>query len=137
MSIFAVRIFEGVKPGGKLSFYKLEKDGICQIDEFYEEVHKDKTHDREMKRILAMMNYLSETDKNLPKERFRPIKEGGRTVGYEFKYGALRVYCVKKNPNVVVILGGYKNNQKKDINRLVSTIEEANTELSIYVITEE
>lgn len=136
MSTFAVRNFESVKSGGRLSFYKLEKDGICQIDEFYDEVCKDKTHEREMTKILAMMNYMAEYDVLLPKEKFRPIEDGGEVAGYEFKNGTLRIYCVKKNPNVVVILGGYKKEQKKDIRKLVATIKEAKSELSEYIMTE-
>ncbi|MDL2255184.1 hypothetical protein LJC38_01185 [Parabacteroides sp. OttesenSCG-928-K15] len=38
-------------------------------------------------------------------------------IGYEFKSGSLRLYVIKEDPNVVIVLGGYKTDQKKDIKR--------------------
>lgn len=98
------------------SFKKMYIDGTCQFDEFYEEVHASKNEYKDMAGIIALMECFSGT--LLPKEKFRQIKDLDRNDIYEFKKKGLRVYVLLCKPDVVIILGGYKKNQKKDINRL-------------------
>lgn len=66
-----------------------------------------------MKKILSTMDYLARNDTFLPQSKFNSIKERGRVIGYEFKEDELRVYCTKVSPNVLIIMGGCKNNQKR------------------------
>ena len=98
------------------SFKKMYIDGTCQFDDFYEEVHASKNEYKDMAGIIALMECFSDT--LLPKEKFRQIKDLDRNDIYEFKKKGLRVYVLLCKPDVVIILGGYKKNQKKDINRL-------------------
>ena len=39
------------------------------------------------------------------------------------------VYCLKPTPNVVVVFGGYKKNQEKDVKRLYKIVEEVKDEI--------
>ncbi len=64
-----------------------------------------------------------------PKEKFNSIKHGKNVIGYEFKKNDLRVYCLKPASNVVVVFGGYKKNQKKDVKRLENIAEEVKDEI--------
>ena len=124
MSNFAVELFEPVRSDGKLKFYKLLKNGKAQFDSFYDEVCKNRKHFNDLKRILACMNYVAETDAKMPVKKVNSIKDGGKEIAIEFKKNELRVYCVKKNPDVLVVLGGYKKEQKKDINKLKKFIKD-------------
>ena len=118
MCTFAVQLLESVRNNGKLRFYKMLKDGVAPFDLFYEEVCGDKRHKKDMLKILAMMDYVAETNAILPKEKVNSIKEGDKVIGIEFKKNDLRVYCLKQDPDVFVVMGGYKKNQDNDIKNL-------------------
>lgn len=98
------------------TFKKMYINGVCQFDDFYEEVHASKNEYKNLVAIMALMQCFS--DIILPKEKFRQIKDIGRNDVYEFKKKGLRVYVLLCKPDVVIILGGYKKDQKKDISRL-------------------
>lgn len=98
------------------TFKKMYINGVCQFDDFYEEVHASKNEYKNLVAIMALMQCFS--DILLPKEKFRQIKDIGRNDVYEFKKKGLRVYVLLCKPDVVIILGGYKKDQKKDISRL-------------------
>ena len=98
------------------TFKKMYINGVCQFDDFYEEVHASKNAYKNLVAIMALMQCFS--DILLPKEKFRQIKDIDRNDVYEFKKKGLRVYVLLCKPDVVIILGGYKKDQKKDISRL-------------------
>ena len=127
--MFAVEKLEAVRDTGKVLFFKLVKDDVCWFDDFYEEQNKDAKHASELRAILTMMDYMAETDARFPEEKFNSIKHGKNAIGYEFKKKDLRVYCLKPASNVVVVFGGYKKNQKKDVARLEKIAEEVNDEI--------
>jgi hypothetical protein len=116
MHTFALEKLEEVKDG-KLIFYKIRIDGVCLYDEFCRELENDKTSTKSMNKIRTYMNILAESDCLLPSTKFNSIKPNNKVIGYEFKSDTLRVYVIKKKPNVFIVLGGYKKNQKKDIEK--------------------
>lgn len=99
-------------------FKKLIIDGTCQIDQFISELERDSMRQRYLKRIIAIMDSLRST-RNLPISKFRNIKNSDMSNLFEFKYEDIRIYVVKKRPNVFIALGGYKSHQESDIARLV------------------
>jgi hypothetical protein len=58
-------------------------------------------------------------NKLLPKTRFRDITLSKKEMikEYEFKSRNLRVYAIKSPGGKIILLGGYKSNQKKDIKK--------------------
>ena len=135
MSTFAVELLESVRTNGKLRFYSLIKDGNNLFDSFFNEVSRDKRHKTDLIRIISTMDYVAETDAKMPKEKVNSIKDGDRVVGLEFKKNDLRVYCLKLEPNVVVIMGGYKKNQNKDLNTIKQLLKD-NKELPELLLLE-
>lgn len=127
--MFAVEKLEAIRDNGKVLFFKLVKDGVCLFDDFYEKQNMDAKHASELRSILSLMDYMAETDAIFPKEKFNSIKQGKNVVGYEFKKNELRVYCLKPASNVVVVFGGYKKNQEKDVKRLQRIVEEVKDEI--------
>lgn len=128
--MFAVEKLEAVRDVGKVLFFKLVKDGVCWFNDFYEEQNKDAGHVSELKTILTMIDYMAETNAMLPKGKYNSIKHGKNVIGYEFKKEDLRVYCLRPALNVVVVVfGGYKKNQKKDVKRLENIAEEVKDEI--------
>ncbi len=104
-------------------YYKLYIDGVCQFDEFLEEIKKNKNDRKLFNYIIQYMDGL--TDQNrYPKTKFNHIEDSNRSDIFEFKKDRLRVYVIKQKPNMFIIIGGYKNNQKKDIKNLKSKVKD-------------
>ena len=99
-----------------VQFYELELDGKRLFSEFYEDL-TDAKDKRTFIAIAALMDNFSFNQK-LPKEKFRPIKNIKRKNVYEFKKNNIRVYVLMQKPDMFVILGGDKANQKKDIHKV-------------------
>ena len=118
MCTFAVESFDSVRDNGKIRFYKVLIDGEAQIDSFEKEISKDKALKKEWKKVLTCMDYVAETNGILPSKKLNSIKDDGKEIAIEFKSSSLRIYCFKIDPNVFVILGGYKKDQKEDIKKL-------------------
>ena len=125
MCIFAVEKIEQVRDDGKIHFFKLFKDKRCFFDEFVNDIRGNSNDYKSFVSLVAIMDFMAENDSNLPSKKFNAIKKGKNVIGYEFKKDDLRVYCVKKEPNVIVILGGYKKNQEKDIDKFIRLISDA------------
>lgn len=104
-------------------FYKLYLNGKCQYDSFEADVRKVADDFKELTCILSRMEMYCPTQL-LPKTKFNHIKggKGDRKDVYEFKEGRLRVYVIVIQPNVYVVTGGYKKDQKKDIRKMMNRI---------------
>ena len=125
MSTFAVENYEPIY-GEKLTFYKLSVDNVFLIDEF-----ENNLTARERKwfnNILACMEDMANYDRLLPNTKFKNIKGINRDNVFEFKKEQLRVYVLKKSPDVIIIFGGHKENQKKEIKRLSHIVNELKME---------
>lgn len=100
---------------GIISFKKLVIDGFCPYEEFWMQVEKEGNLRKQLVGIVHNMNEVANR-KSLPKEKFRDITPDKESVNeYEFKKGDLRVYAIKDVAGHIVILGGKKNSQKRDI----------------------
>ncbi len=109
----------------EFSYYKLVINGKCQFDDFLDEVSKNAIDISNMKKILTLMDII-DNSRLLPKSKFNSIKGVKRSDVFEFKADSLRVYVIKKYPNMYIILGGYKKNQTKDIERIKQRIKNFN-----------
>jgi len=106
---------------GKQIFYKLEINGYCQFDEYESKIGTNARYMDELFSIYGTMEDVA-NNKLVPKEKFKditlsskdPIKE------YEFKSKHLRVYAIKCDDGKIIILGGKKNKQKREIKRFRS-----------------
>lgn len=122
MHTFVFEIIDAVH--GKQTFEKLIVDGVCFIDEFEAEIKSDGQLYSEYRTIFAYMNFIA-AGQSLPKTKFREIKGGNiQTKRYEFKSKHLRIYAFNKPNGKVVVLGGYKQTQENDINKLNAIVKE-------------
>jgi putative component of toxin-antitoxin plasmid stabilization module len=99
-----------------VQFYELELDGKRLFSEFIE----DLTDAKDKKTFIAIATIMDNFSFNqkLPDKLFKQIKSIGRKDVYEFKKANLRVYVIMQKPNMFIILGGYKTNQQKDIEKI-------------------
>ncbi|MGQ1908192.1 hypothetical protein ACT3CE_00245 [Marinifilum sp. RC60d5] len=119
MSKYSLNEIEGIE--GKQNIYKLHIDELCMFDEFEEEIGNKGQYEEELYAIYSLMEDVAD-NKLLPKEKFRDItiSKKEKFKEYEFKSKHLRVYAIKAPDGKVVIMGGYKNRQKKDIKKFRS-----------------
>ncbi|MGD9993479.1 MAG: hypothetical protein AB7S69_09285 [Salinivirgaceae bacterium] len=104
---------------GKQEIYKLEIDDSCQFDDFEREIVKRKQYEEELTSILAHIEDFS-NNKTLPEKKFKILNKSDkkdRIKEYEFKSRNLRVYGIKAPDGQIIIMGGYKSNQKKDLKK--------------------
>ena len=111
MSKFALKEIELIK--GKQTFNKLLVDDIAPFDRFTEELEEQ--YESELASIFYRMEAVANLQ-SLPKDKFRELKGGkGEVKEYEFKSKHLRVYAIHQKDGKIVVMGGYKNSQDKDI----------------------
>ena len=104
------------------TFYKLYVDGKCDFDEFMEEIERNIADMKSMGAILNFMDALSAT--LLPGTKYNYIHDNRRKDLYEFKKRNLRVYVIDQRPDIYVVMGGYKANQKKDIAKFKERVKD-------------
>lgn len=110
MPKFETRNIDTIK--GTQKFYKLIKDGVCQIDDFEDDL--EEIYKSELKTIYSYMDQLANL-KSLPKTKFHFYnKAKGGFREFEFKSKHLRVYGIVINEGKLIILGGMKANQDDD-----------------------
>lgn len=111
MHKFALEKIEAVK--GKQTFFKLKKGRKCFLDDFEAEVKRNKQYLEELGKLYAIMEAVS-NNQSLPNTKFKEITPKKEKVKeYEVKTKHLRLYLIKHPDGKIVILGGYKNTQKK------------------------
>ena len=134
MSTFDLKEIISVK--GKQKFYQLtindnpifnkedtenikneKKTGV--LDTFEKELEKKYKKDIEM--IYAYMNMVSNGD-HIPGTKYHEldIYKNDPYQDFEFKHGKLRIYGVKITGGKIIFLGGYKNQEEKNLTRLRS-----------------
>ncbi|MDE6537284.1 MAG: hypothetical protein K2M13_04525 [Muribaculaceae bacterium] len=100
----------------KLTFYKVYRSGKCDYDEFIENLNgKYKSLREELGAIHAIIDKIGIIQ--LPPSKFRNIKGGknDRKDIWEIKSKHLRVYLIRKEPDMFLLLGGIKTKQEEDI----------------------
>ncbi|MFC2131044.1 hypothetical protein ACFLSQ_06380 [Bacteroidota bacterium] len=111
MPIFALEKIEAVK--GNQDFYKLFIDGNCEFDDFEEEAKVN--YRSEINSVYTYMELVAKLITVSPR-KFKDITPKKENVKeYEFKTKHLRIYAIKEPGGKLVICGGYKNTQPRDI----------------------
>ena len=115
---YATEIFD-IVGNPYYQYYKLSIEGVCQFDEFVEEVKKIAQESRSYEKILYLMDVMSpQLLSKLPKSKFRhiiPNNKKERADIYEFKHETSRVYVIFQNANIYIVRGGRKKSQSSDI----------------------
>ncbi|MBO9573646.1 MAG: hypothetical protein J7497_15770 [Chitinophagaceae bacterium] len=93
------------------------KTGV--LDEY--EAGLEKRYQKDLKMIYAYMDRVS-NNLAVSGQKYHELDRpsGDRVKDFEFKHGDLRVYGFKHDSGKIITVGGYKNSQKADIQRLRS-----------------
>lgn len=111
--------FEVVRNRNKYTFKKVYKNGKSFFDEFVDGL----TQAPDKAALASIYNLMEnfDKDKKLPYSLFHPVKKNDkkdRDDVYEFKKNKVRVYVVLGEDNVIILLGGFKSTQDKDIKKV-------------------
>jgi len=91
MSRFVLKEIEAIK-GSKYDFYKLEIDGICDFDEFENDIYSKKRYISEFKTLISYAQIFADGAR-LPDNKLAPIYLKINDVSaFEFKSKHLRIY---------------------------------------------
>lgn len=116
MPKFAVKKIEEIV--GRVSFYKLEVEGICPFDEFWKEIEKDGNMAKELNTIQTRMGQIANMA-HISGDKFHKL-EGTKDdwTEYEIKTKNLRVYLFQEEgTGKIVVCGGKKKDQVSDIEK--------------------
>lgn len=115
MNKFALKHIDEIV--GRLKIFKLLVNNRSEYDEFERQIEKQVTYISELVTIQARLQDIAD-GKLLPKEKFRNITPKKELVKeYEIKTRHLRVYLFhEENTGRVIVYGGKKTTQQKDIN---------------------
>ncbi|MCF8273099.1 MAG: hypothetical protein K9I95_04630 [Flavobacteriaceae bacterium] len=126
MSKFVPKIIEEVSIN--ISVYKLLVNGKCQFDEFYKEHNNKIDYKNQLGQIQNILLSIGKDDlEKLPVSKFKQLKRNKRdpNVDYEIRTRDFRVYLVRdKRLGKIIVLGGLKKNQTKDLLKLRSIKKE-------------
>lgn len=102
---------------GNQRIFKLYEEGKCEFNEFWKRIESEGNLVNELAVIFRRLEDIS-CGRRLPKEKYRKLQLSLSWDAYEIKTKHLRVYLIK-NPldGQILIAGGKKTNQKKDIKR--------------------
>lgn len=115
MSKFALHKIDTIK--GKQEVCQVSINGVKELDRFEEELSKSSTYMSELRTIFTYIQHLAE-NRTLPEAKFKDITPKKEIVReYEFKSKHLRVYAIQKKGGKIIVLCGYKKDQKEDIKR--------------------
>lgn len=115
MPVYSLKKIDEI--GGKIVFYKLVKDDICLFDDFENQIESEGTYKAELNTIQARLIQIANL-KTLPKTKYKDITPDKESVKeYEIKTENLRVYLFRDPRGHIVVLGGKKSKQKKDIKK--------------------
>ena len=104
------------------TYYKLYVNDRCYFEDFYNEVMEDVKGSNDMASIVSLMENLGA--QLLPAAKFNHIHDAKRSDLFEFKKNKLRVYVIKQEPVIYVVMGGHKNEQKSDIAKLKKRVKD-------------
>lgn len=122
MHTFVLRKIDQVK--GKINFYKLEIDGICEFDQFCDELQRG-GEGKVLYYLFALMDSIANLRHPPAKKKVRELKgrkKSDHVKDFEIKKDvngvSKRVYYFKDENGNVIVFGSSKSDQEEDIARL-------------------
>jgi len=114
-----------IQKNTKIVVYELYKNDSSLFEEFYEKSITDSKLFANMSRALRIIEDTANLQRK-PKTKFRQISNSKLNCKvYEAKADNVRIYLFEENKTGrIIVLGGIKGNQKKDIRKVISTIKE-------------
>jgi|SRR5690554_1309650 len=125
MSNYSLILSEHVSQATKIKVWELCVDEESILESFVKQVMDEGTYSNDLAGAIKNLEMAANLV-TLPKTKFREIKSqkiNGKL--YEAKKGSIRIYHFHEaGTGRIIIFGGVKNDQKKDIKLAVKTIKD-------------
>lgn len=106
----------------KKSVFQIVTNNKCPFKDFFEECKQNKQLENQLGQIQSILMSIGKDEENkIPPKKFKCLRKNGKDPhkDYEIKTKDLRVYLfIDSKYGKIVVLGGQKKTQKKDISRL-------------------
>ena len=113
--MFVIKLLDEVT--GRFPFYKLIKNGKCQFDEFIDQLEKFGNMDTDIEAIFNIINRKA-NGHDVPPTMFKQLHGNENVKDFEVRKGAIRIYVAKYLNGYLIILGGLKPDQDRDIDKM-------------------
>ena len=125
MKKYSITLYPHVSSNTKIDVFELCKNNESLFKSFFDEIEKDGNLLGNLAGTLRIVEDTANLNRR-PKTKFRLI-EGHKLKCkvYEAKSGVVRVYLFhEENTGRVIVSGGLKDNQTKDIKKILKIIKE-------------
>ena len=113
MHTFALELFGAVR--GHVPVYKLVIAGACPLDEFWTEIEHQGNLAPQLRKAITIIERHA-LGLHLPSTLFKRISVKKDPVNmYEVKTRDLRIYLFRNSAGAIIVSGGKKSTQKRDI----------------------
>jgi len=123
LSKYSLILSNIVDANTKMKVLDLQVDGKRLLEDFEQEIEKNGKLN-----VYASALKIIEHSANgfrLPKTKFRPIQDTGlKCKFYEAKKDDVRVYLFQDPQGRVIVCGGLKGNQKKDLKKYIAIVKD-------------
>jgi hypothetical protein len=126
---FSLNLSPHIISATKISVYELYKNGESLFEPFVDEIEKDGHLFDKLAGALRIIEATANLNR-YPKTKFRALKGHGLNCKvYEAKSDIIRIYLFhEEKTGRVIITGGLKDNQAKDIKSIFKIIKEYQNE---------
>lgn len=124
MSNNSISLSEHIPKNTKIKVFELCKNGKSLFKEFFEKIETDGNLLSDLAGTLRIIEDTANL-KMCPKTKFRQLKVDKKIKDkvYEAKSGSIRIYLYhESNTGRIILMGGTKDNQIKDIKRVKKLI---------------
>lgn len=129
MKKYSITLSSNIPNATKIDVYELCKNGKSLLSDFIEKVENDGNLWSNIASVIRIIEDTANLNRR-PKTKFRLI-EGHKLKCkiYEAKAGIVRIYLFhEENTGRVIVTGGYKDNQVKDIKSILNIIKDYQNE---------
>lgn len=125
MKKFSLVLSNHISATTKISVFELVKNGKSLFKPFVDEIEKDGNLFDKLAGAIRIVEETSNLNR-YPKTKFREIQGHNlKCKVYEAKSGIIRIYlCHEEKTGRIIITGGLKDNQEKDIKSILKIIKE-------------
>ena len=125
MRRFSLHLSKVIPRNTKIVVYELCKNGKSLFEEFYEKSENERKLYANITKALRIIEDTANLQRK-PKKKFRQINNSTLNCKvYEAKADDVRIYLFEeRKTGRIIVLGGVKGTQKRDIGKVISTIKE-------------
>ena len=115
----------------KAPVYYLHRDGVCLIDSFINMAKANPRYKPLLSDLYAIVRQAANGE-NPPSKLLQKIK--GQENAWEARKGDIRMYIYREQDGPIIVIGGDKNTQDNDLEKLERIIKEFKNAEKIDVI---